>query len=101
MAKDFDNITAVNPKIIRKCTNNYPSDYLMEENETNFKILRLKILNLKFVTKDFDNITAVNPKIIRKYTNNHPSDYLVDKNETDFENLNVIDSKLEICGKGF
>ena len=40
-------------------------------------------------------------KIIRKYTNNHPSDYLVDENVTDFENLKVIDSKLEICGKGF
>ena len=53
------------------------------------------------MAKDFDNITTVNPKIIQKYTNNHHSDYLVYDNETDFEKLKVIDSKLEICGKGF
>ena len=53
------------------------------------------------MAKDFDNIAEVNTKIIQKYTNNHPSDYLVDKNETDFENLKVIESKLEICHKGF
>ena len=34
---DFDNITTVNPKIIQKYTNIHPSDYLVEENETDFE----------------------------------------------------------------
>ena len=83
MAKDFDNITTVNPKIIQIYTNNHPSDYLVDKNETDFENLKVKNSKLEIYGKDFDNITAVNPKIIRKYKNNHPSDYLVDENETD------------------
>ena len=36
MAKDFDNITTVNPKKIQKYKNNQPSDYLVDKNETDF-----------------------------------------------------------------
>ena len=49
--KDFDNITAVNPKIIRKYTNDHPSDYLVDKNETDFENMKVKILNLKFVAR--------------------------------------------------
>ena len=96
MAKDFDNNTAVNPKIIRKYTNNHPSDYLVDENETDFENLKVENFKLEICGKDFDNITTVHPKIIQKYTNNHLSDYLLDKHETDFENLKVENSKIEI-----
>ena len=63
--------------------------------------MKVKNSKLEICGKNYDNITTVNPKIIQKYTDNHHSGYLVDKSETDFENLKVIDSKLEICDKGF
>ena len=66
MAKDYDNITTVNPKIIQKYTNNHPSDYLVDKNETDFENLKVKNSKLEICGKDFEIITAVNPKIIRK-----------------------------------
>ena len=62
VAKDFDNITTVNPKIIQKYTNNHPSDYLMDENDTDFENLKITNSKLEIYDNDFDNITAVNPK---------------------------------------
>ena len=51
MTKDFDNITAVNPKIIQKYTNNHPSDYLVYENETDFENLKVKDSKLEICGK--------------------------------------------------
>ena len=101
MAKDFDNITAVNPKIMQKYTDSHPSDYLVDKIETYFENVKVKNFKLQIYDKDFYNITTVNPQIVQKYTKNHPSDYLVEKNETEFENLKVLNSKLKTCGKGF
>ena len=60
--KDFDNITAVNPKIIRKYTNNHPSDYLVDKSETYFENLKVINSKLEICGKDFDNTTAGHPK---------------------------------------
>ena len=62
MAKDFDNITAVNPKIIQIYTNNHPSDYLVDKNETDFENLKVKNSKLEICGKDFDNTTAGHPQ---------------------------------------
>ena len=51
MAKDFDNITTVNPKINQKYTSNHYSDFLVDKNETGFDKLKLEILNLIYVAK--------------------------------------------------
>ena len=51
IAKDFDNITTVNPKINQKYTSNHYSDFLVDKNETGFDKLKLEILNLKYVAK--------------------------------------------------
>ena len=62
VAKDFDNITTVNPKIIQIYTNNHPSDYLVDKNETDFENLKVKNSKLEICGKDFDNTTAGHPK---------------------------------------
>ena len=53
MAKDFDNITTVNPKIIQKYTNNHPSDYLVDKIERDFENLKVKNSKLEIYGKRF------------------------------------------------
>ena len=53
MAKDFDNITAVNSKIILKYTNNHPSDYLVYKNVTDFENLKVENSKLQICGKGF------------------------------------------------
>ena len=49
--KDFDNITTVNPKIIRKYTNNHHCDYLVDKNETDFENLKVENSKLEICGK--------------------------------------------------
>ena len=49
----LDNITTVNPKIIRKYTNYHPSDYLGDENKTDFENLKVKNSKLEIYAKGF------------------------------------------------
>ena len=62
IAKDFDNITTVNPKTIQKYTNKHPSDYLVDYKDTDFDKLKVRNSKLEICGKDFDNTTAGHPK---------------------------------------
>ena len=53
MAKDFNNITAVNSKIILKYTDNHHSGYLVDKSETDFEKLKVIDSKLEIYDKGF------------------------------------------------